>query len=301
MTDIDADLAQVIDLARRGEAKTITVSGPGITAIPVLFLPNANGGVDALSVRNLVDEWRTRPERATGKATAFTLAGFVALVNRLKLHNSAIFAKIDNISAPTLMAVINYNGEASAPEFGDHRVLYSYPVAREWRQWLENDGKAMNQADFAAFIEEHIAEIGDPDDYEESKTVASLFRSKVATASDLHTFGRGIELSAEINVKQAVSLSDGRISVVFDEGEHKDGAGQPVKIPGLFLIRTPFFVDGAAGFVVARLRYKLSNGKITWHYRLWKHDHAIRAALHADLERVSVETELPAYEATPEV
>jgi hypothetical protein len=84
-------------------------------------------------------------------------------------------------------------------------------------------------------------------------------QGKFAEPSDLLALSRGLAINVETNVKNALSLTTGEISVRYDE-QHRDGAGAPINIANLFQICIPSSTgarstsDGGAPAVPARRR-----------------------------------------------
>lgn len=75
-----------------------------------------------------------------------------------------------------------------------------------------------------------------------------------------------LQVNVESNVKNAQTLNSGEVSILFEE-VHRDGAGAPLKVPNLFTIAIPVFYGGELYRIAARLRYRVSNAKITWSYQ----------------------------------
>ena len=295
---MEFDIKQVIDLAKGGEPAVTTFSAPGASTVAVAFLPNAGGGSQIVDLKPLVEKWRDAPERRSGTAMANTLESFIALTNRHKDDGSAVFALVST-SSPSLTAVIDYNTTDHKPRFGKHLVKYDYPISPEWKAWLAKNGTKMDQNDFAEWIEEHIVEIGDPDGFGDCDTIEALFRCKMADPATVYTLSKGLKVNVESEVSAVTDLAGGQVQISYSE-QHKDGTGQPLKIPGLFLITIPMFVGGDPVTIVARLRYRKSGSKLVWFYELWKWDVTMRLALLKDLETIREQTSLPVFEGAPE-
>lgn len=271
--------------------------GGGLPAkIPVLLRAGERGG-QAESVRQLIESYRTGPERRKGTAAVTTLASFVDLVNRHKDDGSAIFAKTD-WPRPALTAVIDYHDAERNPRHGEHRVHYAFPVTPEFQAWIDQVGKPMGQADFAAFLEDHAAELASPDDGERSE-FERLFKAKFASPNELIDLARTLEICVGQSFKQAVRLQSGEAEMVFRE-EHTNGAGEKVTVPGIFMIALAAFVDGERVRIPARLRYRAAGGAVTWFYDLYRWQDALRLRVAEDLLTAGRETGLPTYEGAPE-
>ncbi|MFT2213108.1 DUF2303 family protein [Rhizobium giardinii] len=289
----------VADLARKQASQLVSISLPGTinglpSSIPVLVHPETG------KVTSLYDQlapWRTKPERKIGTAIAETLESFITLVERHKLENSAIFAKTD-WRQPSLTAVIDYHS-AAAPDNGKHRIHYKFPVSEEWQAWLSVNGKQMDQAQFAEFIEDHIADLSSPD-FNEAEDFEKMFSAKVAFPNDIVMLSRGLQINAETRVKQVVKLQTGEAQIMFEE-DHKSASGEPLVVPGVFILQiSPFFM-GEAKRIPVRLRYRLAGGDLKWTFQLYRPDRYITEQVRADLDKAADETDLPKFEGSPEM
>ena len=297
---MEIDAAKLIEALRAGEPQIIAVEHDGIEA-PVAVLPQPHGAAKLQGVKEYIDSYRKAPERSTGVATAFTLSSFIDLFKRHKDEHSAVFADIVDPANPSLLGVFDYSQNSANPRFGQHRLRYEWPISEEWDAWRNRNLKAMSQAELAEFIDDRIADIGEASDHPDAETVAKLLHGTFATPAQIYTLSRGLAVSASISVKQAVSLEDGRISVQFEEGEHKGDDGKPIKVPNLFVLNIPIFVGGPAVPIIGRLRYKLAGGKISWHFDLWQIRNVTRRALLDDVTRVGEAVGVTVYGGIPEV
>jgi uncharacterized protein YfdQ (DUF2303 family) len=267
----------------------------------VLLVPE---GRRVESVKKYLDEYRTRPERRTGIATTTTLRSFVHLVNRFKDKESAIFAD-NNAKAPKLLAVLNYNpaeteeqeGEA---RFGDHRVVYDFPVSVEWSAWTGKNGAEMSQADFAQFLEDRVMDVGNPAEaLSTAKDFAAQLGITLASPQRLMELSRGLSIRVNSKFTQAVKLSSGEAQVGFEEA-HEDEAGGPVKIPGGFAIRIPVFRDGEAFEIPVRLKYRPVGSTVLWSFTLQRVEKVWDLVIGEACASVEKDTALPLYFGTPE-
>lgn len=255
------------------------------------------------SVTNLADffePFRMAPQRKAGTAKVETLQSFIDLADRHKTPDSVIFAKTD-WQAPSLTAVIDYheNEPAGAAAFGHHRVHYAFPLSQEWQAWIGMNGKKMEQADFAAFIEDHIAELSSPQQAEIVEFEAK-FATKIATPAELIQLSRGLQVNVESAVKSNVTLQSGEGQIAWEE-VHRDGSGQVLKVPGLFMLQIPLFFMGEPARVPVRLRYRVVGGKTVWFYQIYRPDVFITERVRDDLDQAAKATGLPAFEGEPEM
>ena len=250
------------------------------------------------SIRPLLEEFRTAPERRSGVAQVRTLRSFIDLTLRHKDADSAIFAQSDWPN-PSLTAVVDYHAVNHDPRFGEHRIVYPFPLTREFLKWVDQDGKPMAQKDFAEFIEDNIMDLSAPLDGE-ATTYEALFRTKFALPTDLIELARGLEVHVGSAIKNAYRTDTGEMQLRF-ETTHTNASGEPLHVPGLFMLSLRAFVDGSEVRLPARLRYRPKDGAVVWSFQLYKWEDALRDRIAADLAIAATQTGLPAFEGAPEV
>jgi uncharacterized protein YfdQ (DUF2303 family) len=302
MDPVNGNAAAILAAAKKfGETELFNL-GPH-DDVDVLIVPD---GRKVQSIKPLLDEYLSAPERRKGTATATTIRSFVDLTNRFKDTESAIFAD-NSPKTPRLIAVLDYNpAEASDPDhpgkarFGQHRVDYAFPVSSEWAAWTGKNGTDMGQGDFAQFLEDRIADVGNPG---EAMTAARTFAAQVgitlASPQRLMELSRGLSIRVNAKVTQAVKLSSGEAQIGFEETHEEEGGG-PVKIPGGFAIRIPVFRGGEAFEIPVRLKYRAQGGAIIWSYSLQRTDNIWDLVIAEACQFVEKETGLPLFYGSPE-
>lgn len=268
----------------------------------VIFVPK---GMEMLSVKRYLDEYRTAPERRQGTAKLTTLQSFADHVNRFSDADSALFADDDadadeDAGCPKLVAVLNYHpGKAGAPRFGDHRAEYEFPVSDEWRTWTTTP--ALTQRGFAEFIEDHIGDVIDPTKGLGAQTVAFVEQLEIAlaTPSQLMGLAKGLTVYAESRVTEKLDLANGTGQLAF-ETEHRDSQGAPLKVPRGFAVAIPVFTGGDRYTLPIRLRYRLNNAKLTWELKPHRVELAFRHAITEACGKAAELTGLPLFYGTPE-
>jgi hypothetical protein len=255
-----------------------------------------------LSVKALAEEWRDRPDTRAGTAKMLTLESFIELVVRHRSDETVTFANTD-WTKPSLTAVIDYHprpeGTREVAANGRHRVHYAFPLSEEWKAWIKGDGVPMEQVDFAAMIEDRMAELSNPTDATKI-WMERDFQTTMATPAQLITLSRGLQVNVEAKVKDFKTLQSGAGQVVFEES-HSGADGQPLTVPGLFVLYiAPFFMSDKIEIPV-RLRYRVRGGKIIWFYQIYRPDAAITEAVRDAIHAVRQETGLPVYEGAPEM
>lgn len=291
-------VAEIAKLAARTNAAIVQVPAPadakGIpSTVPALLDPTSGKLADVSAV---FAPWRTRPERKQGTAVAETLESFVQLVERHQTEHSVIFAVTDWRN-PAFTAVIDYHGDD--PDNGKHRVHYAFPLSEEWKAWQGINGKPLSQNEFAEFIEDHIAELAAPDS-DEVKDLELLFKAKVAYPNELVVLSQGLQINAETRVKTAIKLQTGESQIVFEE-DHKNANGDPITVPGVFVLNIAPFFQGESIRLPVRLRYRLRDGALSWTCMLYRPDIHITKAVTFALHETAAELGLPKFAGKPEM
>jgi uncharacterized protein YfdQ (DUF2303 family) len=268
-------------------------------ASQVLILPR---DLSVHSLKPLLDEYLTAPERKRGTAKLTSLASFIEHTNRFKDAESAVFAD-DTPKAPKLLSVLDYHaGGTGSPRFCEHRGRYDFPLSEAWAAWAAVDSVAMPQRQFAEFIEERVGDVLDPAQGGDTVwSAAELLGTMVATPAQLVELSRGLSVNVESKVSENVSLSSGEGRIRF-ETKHADAAGAPIKVPGGFGVAIPVFRGGPPYKIAVRLRYRVEpgTGRLTWTLKLYRTDLVFDHAFGEACDLVRKETGLPVFVGMPE-
>lgn len=267
-------------------------------AIPIALINGKQPS--AHSVADLFERYRLYPARKAGQAQAQTFESFCELTNRHKTDDTAIFADAD-WKHPSLTAVIDYHQNAPGGQaaFGKHRIHYAFPLSDEWKKWIEMNGEPMKQAEFAYFLEDRVAELASPSEHERV-TYEQQFQSKIATPAQVVELSRGLKINIDTKVKTATTLQSGEGQIAWEE-VHNDTNGQPLKVPGHFMLNIAPFFMGEKIRIPVRLRYRPSGAMIMWSYQIYRPDQAINEHIRNTLADARTATSLPTYEGTPEM
>jgi hypothetical protein len=288
---------QLVEDYIRPELREVTEPGTKVVA-PVII---DKDGAHALPA-SVFDDYRTKPLRRKGTAALNDLDSLIAHVNRFKDADTVLFAN-DNRANPSIMAVLDYHraGAESDARFGTHRARFAFPLSDEWQAWSGSNKKPMRMVEFAAFLEDRIIDVLDgtetlPDDM---ARFVNAIGGKIASPSKLMEIAVGLKVHDKSAVGETVNLSSGEGEITF-VSQHTDGKGAPLKVPNLFLIGIPVFKNGPAYRIAVRLRYRKSDGGLTFWYELWRDDRVFDDAFSEALNRAREETGLPVLLGLPE-
>lgn len=274
-----------------------------------------------IDVEQLADKLRERPRRRSGAHKVTDLASFIALANRFKDDDSVIFACSD-AAKPSLTAIFDFHqggpqiigGPDNLARHSEHSTSYAFPLSKEWQAWHGANKKVMTQQDFAAFIEDRIADVAMPDpvltsaldqrvaggDFGQKTQVEELaelllrLNAKLATPAELVNLSRGLAVYENAVAKNVINLTSGEAQVVF-ETAHVNEQGEPLSVPGFFLIAIPIFEMGAFYQIAVRLRYRKMGGALAWFYELYRVERVFDYAFNEACATAAMETALPLF------
>lgn len=235
-------------------------------------------GKKLVSLKPLLDEYATRPDRRIGTDTLLDLDSLTAWIMRHKDAGTVLFCDSDR-AKPSMVAIVDYHQEGEGDDkarFRQFRGQYHFPLDPRWVAWSEVDGKPLSQAEFASFLEDHILDLqapnvsidGEGNELAQAPDIVSRFLAlaggSVATPGEVVALSRGLDLTVDAKVANKVNLQSGEHNLVFEE-VHGNGNGEKVRVPQLFLLAIPVFERANAVYKVpVRLRYRIDQGKVIW-------------------------------------
>jgi uncharacterized protein YfdQ (DUF2303 family) len=257
--------ASIIEAARVGQIPTAvtSVDQPYVVVIP-----------DGSFVQELdLSAWRDAPTRATGVAHPGTVASFSQYVKRFENDQTTIW--VDLISG-TLVAVIDDHA-ADQPGFGQHRAKTELQATPQWNHWLAKDGASMSQTEFAEHIEVGLDDIVEPD----AATVLEI-------AQNFHA-------KTDVQFRSATRLDSGEQRLQYDEQiaatAGKDGS---LTMPSAIKLGLEPFYGEDRFALLARLRFRISGGKLTLSYKLDRPDLVRQQAIESIAERLQGQHDIAA-------
>lgn len=252
----------------------------------------ARNGVTATVLQDKLDAFAATPRSRAGKVEALDLDGLAALVLRDYDAGSLIFA---DVSGPgvSFTAVLDYHGAISAfakdtgarfgQRHGRESIVYSPKLSDEWIAWTSQANKPMSQADFAAWIDDHLPDIADPAhlrDASPDSTAVKFGTIYGFTAEDAYGYAspeRMVKLSTGFSVKEGatiksvVNLSSGEVQLQY-ETQHTDGDGRPLNVPRRFLLAIPVFKRESPYLIPVKLAYRKKPGAVEWYFEIFRPD-----------------------------
>jgi uncharacterized protein YfdQ (DUF2303 family) len=225
-----------------------------------------------------LEKYQEAPVAKRGAIELYDEPSFAAYVNLHKNDAATrLFADVA-ITALSLVAIFDHHAP-DRPGWGRHRAGLKARLTDEWKAWHEKHNKAMTQVEFAEFVEHHMAEIARPDGGSLLEMITTL------------------ELKRDIVFASKVDLHDGRMQFQYEDQDAAGAKGE-VKIPREFsLSMQPF--EGAPKYeLVARLRYRLKDGKVLFFIALVQPEKVLQTAFNERIEAVRLATGLTVLKGT---
>jgi uncharacterized protein YfdQ (DUF2303 family) len=239
------DLARQATLPRTDEAIHYVVAPAGSTLLSLLTLQYPHG---------------LPPDRIIAAPRFQDGDSFCKYVNTFKDDGSKVFA---NAETRSFLAALDYHQEDGIPAFVSHKANFELKYSPEFKLWYGLHDKLVSQNDFAEFLEDNRADIVRPDAATMLEIAKDLqAHSEVTFASKVNTVNGAAVLNYEEQIKATVST--GRIEV-----------------PETFTIRIPVFFGELPQEITARLRFRISDGKLKFQFKLYRPEETIAKAFEA--------------------
>jgi uncharacterized protein YfdQ (DUF2303 family) len=260
---------EVVALAQEIQKRTGAPFSSHPDAAPLMLIP------DGFRLHEM-EEHLPAPMRVDVQHDFLDLQGFVDYVNRFKTPNTVIFI---DVTTPRVMAVIDYHAAQNGPSWCKHKAVYAFPNTKEWLDWFGQNKQVKDQAAMGLFIEEHLAQIIEPDS---GKLLETVIRMKEIRKV---TYGK------------AVDLQSGMTEFNYIEEGEAGGTGK-FQLPQIIKLGMAPFRDGAAYPIDARMRYRCEKeaGLKLW-YELVRPDLVIDAAVKDVRAKVIDQTSVPLFAA----
>lgn len=225
---------------------------------PIVIVPNH------YKVANL-EGLLAAPMRKRGTTTLRDAGSFVTMVNDHKDDSTRLFY-VDS-PAPGFTAVFNDHG--NQPGWGDHRARYEPIFSQEWKAWIGVDAKKMSQVEMAQFIENNLDDVVEP------------------VGAELLEICRTLEAKKQVNFASSIRLSDGSHQFTYEEDVQGSAQKGQLKVPEIFVIGVPVFINGEKWKVQVRLRFRIDGGKLSMWLEVVRPHKTLEAAVKDILKQVS--------------
>lgn len=260
-----------------------------LARVPLKLFRATDGGVpfavipDKYKVEDLTkflhNQFQPTPQRKTGTAKVHDAASFVEYVSLFRDPESRIFA---DRTASKFLAVLDYHQSAAgSPRWGQYRAELVLQKSREWALWGEKDGKQMDQTTFAQFIEDNQPDIVTP------------------TPATMLEMARDLNAASEMVMETQQRQSNGSTVFRYNETVRGTIGKTETAVPESFVIGIPIYFGSPSIEIVARLRFRVHAGKLTFWYNLLRADVAEQNAFLAASDNIADKLAMTIINGTP--
>jgi uncharacterized protein YfdQ (DUF2303 family) len=269
----------IIDNAIRGtKPDELTEGGLYSVVIPA-------GGTHKLVDLDL-DKYRDHPRRKAGVVKLHDADTFAKYVGKHGLPQTEIYADEENAR---IVAVINAHmgttgdGIEDFAGWADHRALLQVKPTLSWEAWKKYNGRFISQVEFAEHIEDRAIDILKP------------------TGAEMLEVAQSITAKIGVAFESSQQLSTGQRKFEFKEtiGAKAGERGQ-LEIPSVIELGLVPFQGAPAYKVIARFRYRISEGRLTLAYALERPEDVLRNAFADVVSTISGDIDQPIFMGWPE-
>lgn len=232
------------------------------------------------------DDRLPAPLRKTGRVQLLDATSFAAYVH--KHHEDGRTELYADPKRPGVVAVLNGHGHRTDDDidpdtgWGDHRAELVFRPTDAWQRWIKRNGTLGTQGDFAEHIEDSLPDIVSP------------------PAADMLELAQSFQASTRVHFESAKDLASGQRQLVYrEETSATAGSKGEITIPREFEIGVAPYEGSAPYRVTARLRYRLTDGRLAIGYVLDRPEDVLRTAFDDVLKSVQDQTGRTALLGTP--
>jgi len=224
------------------------------------------------------------PPKRIKQTMRFSESGsFADYVNRFKTDNTMVFVRLnlDDDSTPrgaTFVAALDYHSPAPElkPSHCHHSARFDAVETPEWIAWMRADREAMNQVDFATWLEDNQKVFVEPKGAELLEVVRSLHGHR----------------NARFNT--ALRLDNGAYSASYEEDVTVRGnnatANGSIELPKEVKAGIAPFEGCQAYEVTARLKSRVSDRRLSLFFETVQPHVIVRDAIKGLMEEIATKT-----------
>lgn len=261
MTTADTEAQAIIDAARMGTDPHELQLGS------YYVVRSSDGGIHEIDLTG--DTYRSMPERKIGTVTLGDVPSFLHYVTRHADPDSEFFA---NRAASNVTCVLD--AHMADPDGGarwqQHRAVLQFERHPVWLEWLKINGKYMPQSEFAEFLEDMRQWIAVPD------------------AATMLEIAQTFQATTRVEFKSGTVVRTGQKQLAWVENTNAHaGIKGTLDIPDEIVLGLPVFRGSeTVERVVARLRYRIHDGRLTLMLKLDQPQDVFDGAFRAEVDKV---------------
>ncbi len=229
--------------ADSGDAVACIAAGMGLAQVRVVEVE----GVPHLArhrdvVVTDMEDHLPAPIRANGSRHLASPEAFLAYVDR---HASAATVVYGDRTQAQLVAVVNDHAPGASPGWRDHRAVLQAEASEAWKAWKPMHRKAVPQAAFCDFLEDHLPDVQEP------------------AGADLLELLRDLRGRKDVAWSSGVNLDNGDVQLSYQEETTAESSRKgAVVIPKLVTLAIEVFRGVPHYKMPCRLRYRIQEGRL---------------------------------------
>jgi uncharacterized protein YfdQ (DUF2303 family) len=203
---------------------------------------------DQFTVLESLEQFQAAPYRIRATQTFNDATSFMHYVTRFKTEQT-ILIQSDN---DTIVAHLDYHdGENQKPSWNTHKAILKCAIDELFQAWLLRDGKLIEQADFAEFLEMNTLGVIEP------------------STADLIEVSRTLVANSTVNFRSGIRTQNGDTQLQYDKITTA-GAGEKgeMSIPEKIVVKLPIFQGCAPSIIVMRLFYRIGESDRKLRFRV---------------------------------
>lgn len=259
-------LAEVLPTAKVVHDMTTGIEGLSIAHVAV---PKTS---ELREVRVDLEALLPNPRRTKAVADFSAAESFLAYVKRHATDGSAVWCQFDPQTFALNFTAVFDEHEKGKAGWRAHRARLVPDMSAEWKAWTGQNAKSMPQVTFAEWIQEHEDDI-------------TSNANGLPTSLQMHAMATDFVSNEERVLKSTVKLQSGGVRLTYI-ADQDAGTTETMQMFERFAIGIPVFHGGSAWALTARLKYRLSSGKVSFHYELVRPDRVHDGAAKELIEQV---------------
>lgn len=263
MTDID-NVQTIVDTAQMATQPALVERGQ-------VYAVRTSTGVQLLDLTG--PAYQDVPDRKVGTVTLADADSFVTYVGKHGDGDTEIYA---DENRRTVTAVLDAHTSTSA-RWEAHRAVLQLQHSPAWVAWSRINGKMLDQAEFAEFLEDNAADIHEPD------------------AATMLEVAQSIQGRTKAEFTSGTVLANGARRLSYNETTQASaGERGQLDIPGELTLALPVFVGAEqADAVTARFRYRINSGRLQLGIRLNRPEVIVTTAFLEVVNRIAEGVAVP--------
>jgi uncharacterized protein YfdQ (DUF2303 family) len=255
-------------------------------------------------VEKRLEKTLAAPKRRKGNYQASDLESFIAM--SIRWRTKAALIELSESYGQTSVSAKMLTRFNPAPEgedptkagWGDDTITYQFPIGDQIKLWLANNGKAMNQAAFAAFLEDNSPDLAPPLSKAEVMELPPLppVPIKFANPAEVITVAHHLQVNVAETYQVSNKLESGEVELMYKVENSTSAKGKgKVVVPPWFLICVPAFQGDVPRFFAVRLRYRAKDGQVEFFYELYRPADVFRKTVTFNSALAQLKVNIPLY------